>query len=212
MSKTYVVSDWHLNHGNIKTYCQRPDNFTELIEKRHNETVKPEDFVIVLGDILIGNKRDGVEIIRRMNGRKFLVRGNHDRDKSCDWWMRNGFDFAGDQLVYRHVLFTHEPYVPQWDDHLQPLSETEPRPPRLFGGVLSLPHGCEWNIHGHLHNIWEGFGYKNGEHVGVYPTKLWYPWQRLFALEYTNYRPVELGKFLARPEAYQSMGPRRKNG
>src|SRR3954465_15308876 len=75
--KVYLVSDWHLNHKNIATYCDRPENFTELILERHNQTVKPGDLVINLGDVAIGKHRDAEEIIRKMNGRKMLVRGNH---------------------------------------------------------------------------------------------------------------------------------------
>src|SRR5579859_3947400 len=45
------------------------------------------------------------------------------------------------------------------------------------------------------------------------PTKqLKHPWQRLFAVEYTDYRPVEFNKFIAHPEKYQARGPRKANG
>jgi calcineurin-like phosphoesterase family protein len=193
----YVVSDWHLNHDNIKTYCQRPDNFTELIVKRHNQTVKATDTVIMCGDVCIGKKANAVDLIRSMNGRKILVRGNHDRDKSCGWWMeQGGFDFACDAFKFRQVWFTHEP-------------------------AKALPEATIVNIHGHLHNIWSGFAY-HGENAhegaGVInvltgqpfdkPTKLDNEWQRLFAVEYTDYFPIELEKFLARPERYQSIGPK----
>lgn len=205
----YISSDWHLNHQNIKTYCQRPDDFTELILKRHNHTVTDNDTVFVLGDVAIGKRTLAVEAIRQMKGRLILVRGNHDRDKSCSWWMDNGFDFACDSFTFRHVLFTHEPYG-SW--------QTEP-------SELSLPQGCEYNVHGHLHNLWDGFHYNGtNDHSGATaivdvttgkpfetPTKLWYQWQRLFAIEYTDYRPIEFEKFLANPERFQSTGPKKKD-
>src|SRR5579863_5577753 len=97
MEKVYVVSDWHLNHAKIATYCDRPANFTDLIVARHNEIVKPEDTVINFGDVSIGKKSDNVEnLIRSLNGRKILVRGNHDRQWSNLRWMKAGFDFACD--------------------------------------------------------------------------------------------------------------------
>jgi hypothetical protein len=34
-----------------------------------------------------------------------------------------------------------------------------------------------------------------------------HPWQRLFAIEYTDYRPVEFNKFVSHPDKYQSRGP-----
>jgi calcineurin-like phosphoesterase family protein len=46
-----------------------------------------------------------------------------------------------------------------------------------------LPEGCEFNIHCHLHNtVPEGFRR--------------YPHCRLFSLEYTNYEPRQVEKFL----------------
>jgi hypothetical protein len=36
---------------------------------------------------------------------------------------------------------------------------------------------------------------------------LLHPWQRLFAVEYTDYRPVEFDKFIHRPDKYQARGP-----
>src|SRR5258708_5097587 len=184
--KFYISSDWHLNHQNIKTYCQRPDDFTDLILKRHNQTVTDNDTVFMLGDAVIGKKALAVELIRQMKGRLVLVRGNHDRDKSCGWWMENGFDFACDSFVFRHVLFTHEPAIESFT-------------PPSMNIFVDCPMKCTYNVHGHLHNIWDGFvnpddPRNDGKEV---PTKLWYPWQRLFAIEYTDYRSVEFEKFLA---------------
>ena len=65
----------------------------------------------------------------------------------------------------------------------------------------SRASGCELNIHGHLHNIWHGFN--NGDAV----PHLRQPWQRLFAVEYTKYEPVEFDKFVNHPDKYQSRGP-----
>lgn len=199
----YIVSDWHLNHQNIETYCQRPSNFTELILKRHNETVTDNDTVIMCGDVAIGKKALAVDLIRQMKGRLILVRGNHDRDKSCGWWMENGFDFACDSFTFRNVLFTHEPAQPEIKNHY---ISPDPNPFE----ERACPMGREFNVHGHLHNIWDGFvnpddPRNEGKEV---PTKLFYPWQRLFAIEYTDYRPIEFQKFLAHPERYKATGPK----
>jgi calcineurin-like phosphoesterase family protein len=209
MKKFYIVSDWHLNHQNIKTYCQRPDDFTDLIFKRHNHTVTDNDTVIMLGDVAIGKKALAVELIRQLKGRLILVRGNHDRDKSCGWWMENGFAFACDSFTFRNVLFTHEPAEPeekiitngQWKN-----ADVE----------KICPMGREFNIHGHLHNIWSGFHNperieRDKELLGAnFMIRLKHPWQRLFALEYTNYTPVEFQNFLVHPEKYQATGPTKK--
>src|SRR5579863_1927975 len=127
----YLISDTHFNQDNIKMYCQRPDNFTELLIKNWQRTVQPEDLIIHLGDVFIGPSAGWKVIYPRLTGRKFLVRGNHDRNYSNTWWMENGFDFACDGFMFRHVWLSHEP-------------------------AQVLPEGAVLNFHGHLHNIWHG--------------------------------------------------------
>jgi len=204
--KFYLISDTHFNHENMKTYCQRPDNFTELLQKNWRETVKPEDVVIHLGDVAIGKKPLAMEIIRSLPGKKWLIRGNHDRDKSCGWYVENGFDMACDTLHFRHCLLTHEPA-----NAVIRASGNKPYEPSAYDG---LPEGCELNIHGHLHNIWDGFHSperieRDKELLGIDFTKqLKHPWQRLFAVEYTDYRPVEFNKFVGSPDRFQARGPK----
>lgn len=186
--RTLLTSDTHLNHSNIATYCQRPENFTEIIVKRWKERVKPEDIVIHLGDVFIGKPDGWKAIYPELPGRKILVRGNHDRHHSLPWWMDNGFDFACDSMIFRGCWLTHEP-------------------------AAALPESCNTNIHGHLHNIWDGF-YPNGsvnaadEEQMRLRNELKYPWQRLFAIEYTNYCAIEFDEFLAHPDKYKARGKR----
>lgn len=173
----WLISDSHFNHQNIKTYCDRPDDFTERIIANWQRLVKPEDTIIHLGDVMIGKKSLGMEQLRSLTGRKILIRGNHDRQHSNTWWMEHGFDFACDGLMFRHCWLSHEP-------------------------VTYLPDGALVNIHGHLHNIWHGFRPDRGAEL----THLMYPWQRLFAVEYTKYMPVEFDKFVSQPDKYQARG------
>lgn len=179
MKTTWLISDTHFNHDKIATYCDRPENFTDLIIKRWQEVVKPEDLVIHLGDVAIGNRRKVKDILAELPGRKVLVLGNHDRQHGPDWWMDQGFSFACQAMKYRNCWLTHEPST-------------------------SLADGCQLNIHGHLHNIWHGFRPDRNENS----TKLRNPWQRLFAIEYTKYRPVSFDKFVAQPGKYLATGPK----
>lgn len=181
--KTYLISDPHFNHDLIETHCDRPKNFTDLILRNYNATVKPEDVTLFLGDIIIGNRRKISDILRELNGRKILAAlGNHDYCHSLTWWMRNGFDFAAEATVYRNVYLTHKP-------------------------ATFLPYGCKLNVHGHLHNIWHGFHKKEERPT---PTKLQSDSHRLFALEYTSYAPVEFQKFIDHPDKYQARGPNKE--
>ena len=52
-----------------------------------NSRVRKQDEVVVLGDFSIGKAQETEEILKQLNGRKFLIVGNHDRflsDKSFD--------------------------------------------------------------------------------------------------------------------------------
>jgi calcineurin-like phosphoesterase family protein len=189
MRKTYLLSDSHLNHEKIKTYCVRPDDFTERIDKNVRQTVKDTDTLIHLGDVGIHHPEVFMKTVAAWPGKKILVRGNHDQ-KSCSYYMDNGFDFACDALIYRSCWLTHKP-------------------------ASFLPEGTHLNIHGHLHNVWDGFvdtdpEKKNDEFMQATTLgHLLHPWQRLFAVEYTNYGVVEFDKFTANTDnRYKSMGPK----
>jgi calcineurin-like phosphoesterase family protein len=188
--KTWVISDTHLNHNKIKTYCQRPDNHTELTDKNIHRLVGPRDILIHMGDVGMDKPEVWMETVRNWPGFKWLVRGNHD-DKGAQWYVDKGlFHMACDAMIYRGVWLTHRP----WRE--------------------ALPAGTHMNIHGHLHNVWHGFGKddpeaKKGEFWLPFERgTLEFPWQRLLALEYTNYGPVEFDKFVAKGHRlYQSTGP-----
>ena len=183
----YLVSDTHFNHGHIATYCDRPENFTEIIISRWRQTVRPEDYVIHLGDVFIGKPEGWDAIWPQLPGKKTLILGNHDWKRSESWWLTHGFDSVCHSMIFRRCWLTHKP-------------------------ADRLPPGCILNIHGHLHNIWHGFhkDAKPGspEQSASFYKKLKYPWQRLFAIEYTDYRPVNFEKFISHAEKYQSTGPR----
>jgi calcineurin-like phosphoesterase family protein len=183
---TYFIADTHFNHGNIATYCQRPEDFTWRIVRNCKQILKPEDVTIHLGDVFIGNKQDWFHIRENLPGRWILVRGNHDRKHSCAWWMEHGFDFACDGMRFRNCWLTHEPDT-------------------------SRASGCDLNIHGHLHNIWHGFNPHDPMAPELGPSskdtkRLKNDWQRLFAIEYTNYMPVEFDKFVSHPDKYFARG------
>ena len=196
MSNTYIISDTHLNHFGIDTYCDRPPNFTDLLIQNWQRTVQSDDLIIHCGDVFIGKTDGWKAIYPTLPGHKILVRGNHDRKHSNNWWRENGFDFACDGFKYRDIWFSHEP--------AQAVMDTV-----RMGWYC--PNDCTINIHGHLHNIWHGF-HKNSkpgdpEYDSFQFQRLHNPWQRLFAVEYTKYMPINLDKFLANPGKYQAQGP-----
>lgn len=83
MTRTWFTSDHHLGHDNIITLSGRPfgtvEEMNEVLIERHNEVVRKNDLVWVLGDVAMGKIKETLPLWARFNGRKILVAGNHDR-------------------------------------------------------------------------------------------------------------------------------------
>ena len=80
MVKIYFIADTHFGEERIRKYENRPfknaaQMDSELI-RRWNDKVRPEDTVYILGDF--GADGYEAEMLRKLNGKKILVKGNHD--------------------------------------------------------------------------------------------------------------------------------------
>ncbi len=88
----FVTSDLHFGHKNIIEYEHRPyKNVQEMdsdLIKRWNEVVKPKDTIYVLGDFSWYDGENTNKILQQLNGKKYLIIGNHDErfleDKKFD--------------------------------------------------------------------------------------------------------------------------------
>ena len=58
-----------------------------------NETVRKQDTVYFLGDFCLKNKEYTENILRQLKGKKFLIRGNHDKSLNG---LENYFEWVGD--------------------------------------------------------------------------------------------------------------------
>lgn len=80
MSNTFFTSDTHFGHARIIEYCDRPfanvKEMNEAMIDNWNSVVKPDDVVFHLGDFAFA---DPENFLDRLNGRKRLVLGNHDK-------------------------------------------------------------------------------------------------------------------------------------
>ena len=88
MSAIYVTSDWHFMHDREFIWgpreCTDVYDMNEKIVQRHNEIVRPDDHVYVLGDLMLGrNQSAGLAYIRRLNGKIHVAVGNHDSPNRC---------------------------------------------------------------------------------------------------------------------------------
>lgn len=79
----WFTSDTHFGHENIITLCNRPfddvNHMNEEIIENWNSVVAPNDTVFHLGDVAMGRIVESLPLVGRLNGRKILCPGNHDR-------------------------------------------------------------------------------------------------------------------------------------
>ena len=91
----FVSSDFHFFHSNIIKYCRRPfstvEEMNETMIRNWNEVVPIEGTGFILGDFCFGSVDNAIKVLKRLNGRKVLVSGNHDKrnlkdPEFCSQW------------------------------------------------------------------------------------------------------------------------------
>jgi len=107
--KKWITSDLHFGHANIMKFCpETRGRFTDVTDMQEkmiaewNQDVKPEDEVFILGDFAFLPAKDAVAILRRLNGSKILIEGNHDRKLLNDPSFRREFKEIHQYLRYNH--------------------------------------------------------------------------------------------------------------
>lgn len=77
---------------------------------RWNSIVKKDDKVWHLGDFILGNKNIAADIISHLNGRIFLVKGNHDHMKN-QWYRDCGIKEVYDYpvIIRDFIVLSHAP-------------------------------------------------------------------------------------------------------
>ena len=121
----WFTSDHHFNHENIIKYCSRPFEslgaMNAAIIERWNERVKDGDTVYVVGDVFLGDAGAGAGIVRKLRGKKVLIKGNHDRSPRT--MLESGFDevFQRKNITLpdgRRALLCHKPLPEAVLDHV----------------------------------------------------------------------------------------------
>lgn len=162
--KIWFSSDHHFGHANIIKYCNRPfgsvAHMDEALIHLWNEVVGPDDKVYYLGDFSLARIEYIEPIVQRLNGKKILVHGNHDRTfptskkpTPISRYIDIGFEeVCLEKLitlplhgVAQQVKLSHLPYAP-----LDPTEEVDRRylhmRPKDEGHLL---------LHGHIHQHWK---------------------------------------------------------
>lgn len=115
--------------------------FDEWLIERWNATVKRQDLVYILGDFCLGNKVRTEEILSRLHGRKYLIRGNHDKSLNG---LDRYFQWVGD---IKEAKFNHNQY--KFIEPDEPFCVEMCHFPLLSWN--RRPHGT-CHLHGHCHN------------------------------------------------------------
>lgn len=166
----YVVSDTHWFHANIVKFCNRDMNHNNIMVQRWNEVVGPDDVILHLGDVFLwrgdGAARYMSEVMPVLNGKKYLIRGNHDKPLKWDDYGYEEIepftmDYKGLKVSFAHYPVTHK---------LEP------------GHV---------HIHGHIHN--NGYPRTSDWRDGSYPSR---PQQENMSVEVINYTPRRIEEVL----------------
>lgn len=132
----YFTSDLHYGHNAILHMCDRPfesiDEMNKVLLYNYNSVVRKNDTVYILGDLAYRiTVEEANNFIKRLNGKKILLRGNHDKtydpslfEEICDFKVikYNGYKFS----------LMHYPLL-EW-------------PHYYHGGI---------DLHGHQHNTKE---------------------------------------------------------
>lgn len=114
--KIFFLSDTHYFHKNLIRYCNRPFNdeyeMNAEMARRWNSVVSNDDIAIHVGDLsagLKGRETDLGDLINSLNGRKILVRGNHDHQTN-EWYIEKGFERVVENSInLGGVLLMHYP-------------------------------------------------------------------------------------------------------
>ena len=117
----FVVSDHHFGHTNswekfkladgspLRPFTSN-DEMNETMIDRHNAKVKEHDTVYFLGDVVINRKH--LHLVKQLNGRKILIRGNHDIFRDEDY-REVGFEqIHGVRVFVDKFILSHIPLHP----------------------------------------------------------------------------------------------------
>lgn len=143
--KVWFTSDLHFWHKNICKYCNRPfetmEEMNQALIDNWNSVVKEDDTVFVLGDMGFCGYDKLEPLMSQLNGKKYLIQGNHDSDKIVfrlyeaniieGYYKMHEVTIIGDaECPDQHLTLCHFPMI-DWPDK---------------------ERGA-WMVHGHQHQL-----------------------------------------------------------
>lgn len=173
----FFTSDTHFYHKNIINFCKRPfkdlqEMHSEII-RMWNETIRPNDIVFILGDIIFGGANAYEEILPQINGKKYLILGNHDyknfTTNKCKY-----FEAVYDKMFIavndQEIILNHEPLL-------------------CFGGQQN---NRIWHLFGHVHTTKDLNlkGSCDAQRMFLMATPTMYD----VGMDFNNYKPISFAE------------------
>lgn len=80
----YYIADLHFFHAAMNECMdhrgfQNVEEMNEYMIAKWNGKVRKNDDVVIIGDLSWGNAEETNTLLKRLNGRLYLIQGNHDR-------------------------------------------------------------------------------------------------------------------------------------
>lgn len=116
----YYISDLHFFHAALNERMDRRgfasgEEMNEYMLAKWNGKVRKNDEVVIIGDLSWGSAEETNALLKRLNGRLFLILGNHDRfgkDRELDvgrfGWMKPYEELSDNK---RKVILCHYPII-----------------------------------------------------------------------------------------------------
>lgn len=116
MSNKFFTADLHFGHQKI--FKERGFTSIEEMDEKliynWNSLIDNKDEVYILGDFSFHKKRKTVEIVKRLNGNKCLILGNHDK-KNLNNEIKSYFNWCKDyheqKIDNEFVVMSHYPML-----------------------------------------------------------------------------------------------------
>lgn len=176
----YFIGDTHFGHENIIRLNNRPfaniEEMDNTLIENWNSIINDLDEVYILGDVWFKGKRNSVEYVKKLNGVKHLIKGNHDVKPLKNQSFVNLFESVNDILDIvvdnQRLILCHYPML-EWNGYYRE----------------SL------HIHGHIHNNRKGVF----EYLKTEPRAL------NAGVDLTGFRPVTLKELKVINEKWKNI-------
>lgn len=164
----YFTADSHFNHANIIKFCNRPFNNVEQMNEtlidNWNQVVGKDDIVFHLGDFCLGGAAEWTKLLDRLNGKIYLILGNHDLKNIRQGFIQR-FEHVALQMFItvdkQKMYLSHYPFL------------------CFEGGYKDV-----WQLFGHVHTR------KNNTGIDAERLQYLYPTQYDVGVDNNDFRPV----------------------